>query len=88
MESISVILQRHNLSQYVGPLLEVGADDVEQLASLPEQDFQNLLEIIGMSKKLFHVLRFKKAINRSDADHVPELPVNKRKPGLLNSLWP
>jgi hypothetical protein len=49
----------------VGPLLEVGADDVEQLASLPEQDFQNLLEIIGMSKKLFHVLRFKKAINRS-----------------------
>ena len=66
MESISVILQKANLSQYVAPLLEVGADDVEQLASLPEQDFQNLLDMIGMAKKFFHVLRFKKAINRTN----------------------
>ena len=64
MESIGDALQKANLSQYITPLLDIGADDAEQLASLPEPDFQSLLEMTGMSKKPFHVLRFKKAINR------------------------
>lgn len=64
MESIGDALQKANLSQYITPLLDIGADDSEQLASLPEPDFQSLLEMTGMSKKPFHVLRFKKAINR------------------------
>lgn len=67
MESIGDALQKANLSQYITPLLDIGADDTEQLASLPESDFQSLLDMTGMSKKPFHVLRFKKAINRSAA---------------------
>lgn len=66
MESIGDILQKANLSAYTSPLLEVGADDMDQLASLPDQDFQSLIEMIGMAKKPFHVMRFKKAINRAN----------------------
>lgn len=69
MDSISVLLQKANLSQYVAPLLEVGADDVDQLRALSEQEFLNLLDMIGMGKKFFHVLRFRKAINRSAANN-------------------
>ena len=65
MNHIEDILQKANLTQYKSSLLELGADDLEQLASLPEQDFQNLLEMIGMAKKPFHVMRFVKAIGRS-----------------------
>lgn len=64
MEQVEDVLRKANLSLYAVPLLEVGADDMEQLASLPESDFQSLLEMIGMDKKPFHVMRFKKAINR------------------------
>lgn len=65
MNPIEEVLQKANLTQYKPSLLELGADDLEQLASLPEQDFQNLLEMVGMAKKPFHVMRFVKAIGRS-----------------------
>ena len=41
-----------------------GADDIEQLRELSEEEFSQLSALIGMDKKPFHVLRFRKALNK------------------------
>ena len=64
--SITDVLKDANLLQYESALLEQGADDVKQLIDLPESDFQDLLHLIGMDTKPFHVLRFKKTLGRSN----------------------
>lgn len=41
-----------------------GADDLEQLTELSEDEFTQLCTMIGMDKKPFHVLRFRKALEK------------------------
>ena len=41
-----------------------GADDLEQLTELSEEEFTQLCAMIGMDKKPFHVLRFRKALEK------------------------
>ena len=41
-----------------------GADDLEQLRELSEEEFAQLSTMIGMDKKPFHVLRFRKALEK------------------------
>lgn len=41
-----------------------GADDLEQLTELSEEEFMQLCAMIGMDKKPFHVLRFRKALEK------------------------
>ena len=41
-----------------------GADDLEQLRDLSEEEFTQLSVMIGMDKKPFHVLRFRKALDK------------------------
>ena len=41
-----------------------GADDLAQLRELSEEEFTQLCVMIGMDKKPFHVMRFRKALNK------------------------
>ena len=41
-----------------------GADDLEQLTELSEEEFSQLCAMIGMDRKPFHVLRFRKALEK------------------------
>ena len=63
--AITDLLRNANLLQYETALLEQGADDIQQLIELSESDFQDLLHLIGMQVKPFHVMRFKKVLGRS-----------------------
>ena len=59
-----MLLQSANLMQYENVLIGQGADDVQQLVELSEDEFQNLLQLVGMSEKPFHVMRFRKVLGR------------------------
>ena len=41
-----------------------GADDLEQLKELDQEEFDQLCKMVGMDKKPFHVMRLKKALDR------------------------
>ncbi len=59
----------------------LGADDVEQLKELNEEEFEQLSVMIGMKKKPFHILRFKKALTRhSSTPKVPVVPNDSATP--------
>lgn len=62
--SVSGLLQRSNLTQYETPLLEQGADDLQQLMEVSEEELQGLIKSVGMDSKPFHVMRFRKALGR------------------------
>ena len=65
--NVTALLQRANLVQYEASLLEQGADDLQQLMEISEEELQGLVKAIGMDVKPFHVMRFRKALGR----HVP-----------------
>ena len=77
--SVSELLQRANLLQYEAALLEQGADDLQQLLEVSEEEFQGLLEAIGMTSKPFHVMRFRKALGQ-------QVPGSVRRENSLASL--
>lgn len=60
--------------------LLTGADDLEQLRELNEDEFSQLTSMIGMDKKPFHVLRFRKALDKpppsSGISHQIPLPTS------------
>ncbi len=62
--TISDLLRDANLLQYETALLEQGADDIQQLMELSDSDFHELLQLIGMEMKPFHVMRLKKVLGR------------------------
>ena len=73
------LLQRANLLQYEAALLEQGADDLQQLLEVSEEEFQGLLKAIGMASKPFHVMRFRKALGQ-------QVPVCTRRDDHLASF--
>ena len=64
-----------------------GADDVDQLVGLTAKEFQQLCSMIGMDKKPFHVMRFKKALENlskfSAESKSLEIPPNNTLKTLL-----
>ena len=68
--SITNLLKSVNLLQYETALLDQGADDIQQLVDVSDNDFEELLRVIGMDTKPFHVMRFKKALGRVICDQV------------------
>lgn len=42
--------------------LFIGADDIDQLKELDEEEFEQLSVMVGMNRKPFHILRLKKAL--------------------------
>ncbi|KAL5508898.1 hypothetical protein EMCRGX_G004160 [Ephydatia muelleri] len=82
------LLEDSNLLGYERELLEQGADDVQQLQELGEEDFRQLCIAVGMAGKPLHMMRFSRALQRHYGHHgaTPSPPSHHTDPFIRPSL--
>ncbi|XP_078332010.1 NGFI-A-binding protein 1-like isoform X1 [Crassostrea virginica] len=56
------VLQRSNLLQYYDTFIAQGGDDVQQLCEAGEDEFLEIMALVGMASKPLHVRRLQKAL--------------------------
>ncbi|XP_032890958.1 NGFI-A-binding protein 1-like isoform X1 [Amblyraja radiata] len=56
------VLQRANLLLYYDAFIQQGGDDVQQLCDAAEEEFLEIMALVGMSSKPLHVRRLQKAL--------------------------
>lgn len=56
------LLDRANLLNYFGTFLNFGGDDVQQLSDADEDEFLEIMSLVGMTQKPLHVRRLQKAL--------------------------
>lgn len=56
------VLQRANLLQYYNTFVAQGGDDVPQLCEAGEEEFLEIMALVGMASKPLHVRRLQKAL--------------------------
>lgn len=56
------LLERANLLIYFGTFLNFGGDDVQQLSDADEEEFLEIMSLVGMTQKPLHVRRLQKAL--------------------------
>ncbi|CAF3458921.1 unnamed protein product [Rotaria sp. Silwood1] len=61
-DALYKFLEQANLLQYYSAFIEQGGDDLKQLAEAQNDDFQEIITLVGMVSKPLHVKRFKKAL--------------------------
>ncbi|XP_055698875.1 NGFI-A-binding protein homolog isoform X2 [Phlebotomus papatasi] len=77
------VLQRASLLIYYDTLLEMGGDDVQQLCDAGEEEFLEIMALVGMASKPLHVRRLQKALQewvtnpsafQTPLSNTPDLP--------------
>ncbi|XP_059475469.1 NGFI-A-binding protein homolog isoform X2 [Neocloeon triangulifer] len=85
------VMQRASLLAYYDTLLEMGGDDVQQLCEAGEEEFLEIMALVGMASKPLHVRRLQKAlqewVNNPALFQTPLLP-QLPTPGLSTSSSP
>lgn len=56
------VLQRANLLAYYDTFIQQGGDDVQQLCEAAEEEFLEIMALVGMATKPLHVRRLQKAL--------------------------
>ncbi|XP_036387471.1 NGFI-A-binding protein 2-like isoform X2 [Megalops cyprinoides] len=56
------VLQRANLLAYYDTFIQQGGDDVQQLCEAGEEEFLEIMALVGMANKPLHVRRLQKAL--------------------------
>lgn len=56
------LLERANLLNYYQTFISFGGDDVRQLSEADEDEFLEIMSLVGMTKKPLHVRRLQKAL--------------------------
>ncbi|XP_039603284.1 NGFI-A-binding protein 2 isoform X1 [Polypterus senegalus] len=56
------VLQRANLLSYYDTFIQQGGDDVQQLCEAGEEEFLEIMALVGMATKPLHVRRLQKAL--------------------------
>ncbi|XP_048516252.1 NGFI-A-binding protein homolog isoform X2 [Athalia rosae] len=56
------VMQRASLLGYYDTLLEMGGDDLQQLCDAGEEEFLEIMALVGMASKPLHVRRMQKAL--------------------------
>ena len=56
------VLQRANLLNYFDVMIELGGDDVQQLCDAGEEEFLEIMALVGMASKPLHVRRLQKSL--------------------------
>ncbi|XP_030756101.1 NGFI-A-binding protein homolog isoform X2 [Sitophilus oryzae] len=56
------VMQNASLLLYLDPLLEMGGDDVESLCDAGEDEFLEIMSLVGMASKPLHVRRLQKSL--------------------------
>lgn len=57
------VLERANLTQYYEAFISQGGDDLYQLCEAGEEEFLEIMVLVGMSQKPLHVRRLQKALH-------------------------
>lgn len=57
------VLQKASLLAYYDTLLEMGGDDVQQLCDAGEEEFLEIMALVGMASKPLHVRRLQKSLH-------------------------
>ncbi|VVC32391.1 Nab, N-terminal,NAB co-repressor, domain [Cinara cedri] len=57
------VMQRASLLAYYDTLLEMGGDDLQQLCDAGEEEFLEIMALVGMASKPLHVRRLQKALH-------------------------
>ncbi|NWJ04082.1 NAB2 protein, partial [Crypturellus undulatus] len=76
------VLQRANLLGYYETFIQQGGDDVQQLCEAGEEEFLEIMALVGMATKPLHVRRLQKALREWAANPglfsqpVPAVPVS------------
>ncbi|XP_043278209.1 NGFI-A-binding protein homolog isoform X2 [Venturia canescens] len=77
------VMQRASLLGYYDTLLEMGGDDVQQLCDAGEEEFLEIMALVGMASKPLHVRRLQKAlqewITNPSLFQTPVVPTNANK---------
>ncbi|XP_059611221.1 NGFI-A-binding protein homolog [Phlebotomus argentipes] len=83
------VLQRASLLIYYDTLLEMGGDDVQQLCDAGEEEFLEIMALVGMASKPLHVRRLQKALQewvtnpsafQTPLSNTPDLPRHMYSP--------
>lgn len=61
------LLERANLTQYFNSFTEQGGDDLNQLLEASDEEFKEIMDLVGMSTKPLHIKRLKKVIDEYKA---------------------
>lgn len=74
------VLKQANLLDYYQTFIKLGGDDLEQLAEAEknEEEFLEIVQLVGMSSKPLHVRRFQKAVRRWREDKSEPLDATSR----------
>ncbi|XP_064464550.1 uncharacterized protein LOC135375836 [Ornithodoros turicata] len=64
------LLERAVLLSYYDKFIEIGGDNVQQLFDSTAEDFQEVIDLVDMATKPFHVKRLKKALGQWTAQSV------------------
>ncbi|KAJ8971382.1 hypothetical protein NQ317_008971 [Molorchus minor] len=56
------VMQNASLLLYYDTLLEMGGDDVQQLCDAGEEEFLEIMSLVGMASKPLHVRRLQKSL--------------------------
>ncbi|CAB3403960.1 unnamed protein product [Caenorhabditis bovis] len=62
------VLSRANLVQYYDAFISQGGDDINQIMQCEEQEFLEIMSIVGMLSKPLHVRRLQRALNEFSRD--------------------
>uniref|UniRef100_A0A1B0CAP4 Putative transcriptional corepressor nab1 n=1 Tax=Lutzomyia longipalpis TaxID=7200 RepID=A0A1B0CAP4_LUTLO len=73
------VLQRASLLIYYDTLLEMGGDDVQQLCDAGEEEFLEIMALVGMASKPLHVRRLQKALQ-----DLSDTPLKHPRPSQSN----
>lgn len=72
------VMQNASLLYYYDTLLEMGGDDVQQLCDAGEEEFLEIMSLVGMASKPLHVRRLQKSlqewVNNSTKFKLPLVP--------------
>uniref|UniRef100_H2YF89 NAB co-repressor domain-containing protein n=1 Tax=Ciona savignyi TaxID=51511 RepID=H2YF89_CIOSA len=79
------VLQRANLLGYYDVFISHGGDDVQQLCEAGEEEFLEIMALIGMASKPLHVRRFQKALQDwvTSPQLFQDININYRPPQSL-----
>ena len=58
------ILQSADLLSYYDAFISNGGDNIQQLLEADEEDFEEIIELVGMASKRLHVRRLQKALDK------------------------
>lgn len=80
------VLKRANLLQYYDTFIAQGGDDVQQLCEAGEDEFLEIMALVGMAAKPLHVRRLQKALQEWVANPVALEAIGPPVPGSISAV--